>query len=86
MLRSRFLGAFALASSLAALSLPASAATRQSASNAPTHQQHHARASHIHRAQVMDTVARRQAPIAHRSASLMTHDTLTSGHQPDKPA
>lgn len=86
MLRSRFLGAFALVLALAALSLPASAATRQSASNASTHQQHHARVSHIHRAQVMDTVARRQAPIAHRTASSMTHDSLSSAHQLDNPA
>ncbi len=78
MLRSRLLGALALVSSLAVASVPAIAAT--------LHSKRHAHVSHIHRPQVMDTVARRETPILHHSAALMTHDTLSNGRQVNNPA
>jgi len=72
-LRPVLFGALALASSIVAMSSPA---------NATRHHRSHilvADGPHIHKAHVLDAVARRQASPLHRSASLINRGAMAAG-------
>ncbi len=75
MSRLSLFGALALTSSIIAVSFPANAARHQ------PHRSHilmAADGSHIHKAHVLDAVARRQSSPLHRSASLITRNATTA--------